>query len=516
MKKIMASFLCVLLCISLVPEVLATDIGDADIDTCLNWESRDISFETDIALKMEKLGLFQGFGTSGDGTDDFGLNQQVTRVQAVIMLVRVLGKEAEAEAYPKTHPFMDVPGWADGYVSYAYDMGLTKGVSDTLFGTEDTVTAEMYLTFMLRTLGYKDKNYIYGDYEGYYGTEFSWNLPWALASYCGILPTQVDKADFLRADLVDVTCATLYACMKGSSVRLKDKLAGEGVFTTAQFDAAFPQDPFAYYRQIDKQITAAIAEKEEQGQLEFDKYSTECHLIIEMYQEDGVITIKPFVYDFDADLLADNTLGSNGGGAGPWVIKLDADTLDCLECHSARELADQGLSWGDILPGKWEHADYLSQGMDRVCRMETQLLLGSGVIGYRQPTYEEALARAASYLDITQTIETDPCTILIGEICSPHGGVALIKLVYKPGSAVGEGEIVSLPMPLEGYWGDTSQPDELRLSDDGLTLSYSYHYDEPLIFEEGTSSERVAHQAGTYNYMTDLSTGETSLSILTE
>lgn len=89
-----------------------------------------------------------------------------------------------------------------------------------------------------------------------------------------------------------------------------------------------------------------------------------------------------------------------------------------------------------------------------------------------------------------------------------------MSIVYKPGSAVGEGEIIRLPMPQESYMGITSLPKELRLSDDGLTLYYSYHYDEALVFDEGTPYERVAHEAGTYYYTVDLNTGETSLSIV--
>ena len=504
MKKVVAGILCILLCISLVSEVLAVDIGDTDSSKSLNWdwESRDSSFENDIALKMEQIRLIQGVGKREDGTTDFGLDRQVTRMQAVLIVIRLLGKGAEAAAYPKTHPFTDVPNWADSYVSYAYDKGITKGVSGTRFGTADKMGAAGYLTFMLRILGYKDSS------------DFSCKLPWALASYCGILPTQIDKADFLRSDLIDVTCATLYAHMKDSSLQLKDKLINEGVFTKAQFDAAFPQDPFAYYRKIDKQIAAAIAEKEVQGQLAFDKYSTECHLIIEMYQENGVTTIKPMVYNYETDFQEDNTLGTNGGGTGPWVIKLDAKTLKCLECYSCNELANQGLSWEDILPGKSKHASYLSQGMDRVCRMETQLLLKKGVIGYRQPTYNEALARINTYLEITQTIETTPCTILIGETNTSHGGYADINLIYKSGSAVGEGKTLSLPMPSESCWNRTSQPDKLWLSDDALTLYYSYHYDEPLVSDEGTPMEHIEHQAGTYCYTSDLKTGKTSLNIL--
>ncbi|WP_312943232.1 hypothetical protein [Oscillibacter sp.] len=148
--------------------------------------------------------------------------------------------------------------------------------------------------------------------------------------------------------------------------------------------------------------------------------------------------------------------------------------------------------------------------------METQLLLNRGVIGYRQPTYKEALERVNSFVQIIRTIETTPCTIQVGDMDTPHGGCADIRLIYKSGSAVGEGKTVSLPMPPESTWARTSQPDKLWLSDDGLTLYYSYHYDEPLIIDKGTPEERIGHQAGIYHYTTNLNTGKTSLSILAD
>ena len=85
----------------------------------------------------------------------------------------------QAQESAKTHPFSDVPDWADGYVSYAYTAGLTKGVSEDRFGAADTASAEMYLTFMLRALGYTE-----GD-----SGDFSWDAHWTLAEECGILPS---------------------------------------------------------------------------------------------------------------------------------------------------------------------------------------------------------------------------------------------------------------------------------------------------------------------------------------
>ncbi len=503
MKRIAAVFLCVILCASFAPKAIAAD-------------SRDFSVEESLASKLGELGLMRGVAKA-DGAPDFDLGRKPTRPEALVMFVRALGKDAEARDYKKTHPFTDVPSWADGYVSYAYDKGLTKGVSDTLFGAEDAASAEMYLTFMLRALGYSDKNYVYGDLDGEMKAEFSWHSPWALASYCGILPPQTDIANFLRADAVDVTCAALYANIKGTRTPLYERLVSEGAFTKAQFDKVFDKDPFWRFRQIDRQISAAIAAKTKLGKLEYDRYATECHIIADMYEENGVITVKPMVYNFEASFTKDNSLGTNGGGgAGPWLIKLDAKTLECLEYYTCSELAARGMYGAKVLGDKCDYADRLSWGMDRVCRMETLLLRDSGVIGYRQPTYGEAYARVTTGLSrITRILETNSCTLLIGWLDgTPHGSYAHLYLIYKQNSNVGEGEIIRLPAPGENYWGKTSEPDTLKLSEDCLTLSYSYHFNERLVMFEGLPEEYVIHEAGTYSYTVDLKTGVTTLNII--
>lgn len=43
------------------------------------------------------------------------------------MLVRLLGKEAEAEKLTYTAPFTDLKGWEKPYVQYLYDNGLANG-----------------------------------------------------------------------------------------------------------------------------------------------------------------------------------------------------------------------------------------------------------------------------------------------------------------------------------------------------------------------------------------------------
>ena len=159
-RAMLSALLCLALCLG--------SVGAA--------ESRDLTSQEGQAMRLERLGLFLGVGEDGNGFTDFDLDRAPSREEAVTMLVRALGKGAEAAGMEKTHPFTDVPAWADGYVSYAYAQGLTKGISDTAFGAGETATGAMYVTFMLRALNYVD------------GADFTWDDPWALAEDCGILP----------------------------------------------------------------------------------------------------------------------------------------------------------------------------------------------------------------------------------------------------------------------------------------------------------------------------------------
>ena len=107
---------------------------------------------THCADSMKAMGLFAGTNKG------YELDRAATRAEAGVMLVRLLGREAEAKATAYDAPFTDVPDWAKPYVGWLYRNGLTAGVSGTKYGTNDTVTAQQYATFLLRALGYSDRN----------------------------------------------------------------------------------------------------------------------------------------------------------------------------------------------------------------------------------------------------------------------------------------------------------------------------------------------------------------------
>jgi len=188
-------------------------------------EGRDLSTAEALAADLKSLGLFKGASDT-----DFELGREPTRTEAIVMLIRLLGKESEALSSEYQHPFTDVEPWADKYIGYAYEMKLTNGSSPTEFGTEPA-TADMFLTFVLRALGYSDTD----------GVDFTSDKPLniagqVLASQAGILPSSVNRKSFLRADVVLISYAALHAKIKGSSQTLAQKLIADGVFTQEQFD----------------------------------------------------------------------------------------------------------------------------------------------------------------------------------------------------------------------------------------------------------------------------------------
>ncbi len=182
---------------------------------CITAESRDFADELAVAEQLKSLGLFKGVSDT-----DFALEREPSRVEALVMLIRLLGKESEATATSAEHPFTDVADWADKYVAYAYSEGLTNGISASQFGNSNA-QASTYLTFVLRALGYSDTN----------GEDFTWNDPFTLAKEVGILTDDVDTETFLRADVVLVSKNALAAKLKNSDTTLAQKLISEGVFT---------------------------------------------------------------------------------------------------------------------------------------------------------------------------------------------------------------------------------------------------------------------------------------------
>lgn len=180
--------------------------NDACGGWCLTWSiggnpfnirfyhtPRDMETAERAAQRLHELGVFNGVGTKAGGTPDYDLARGATRMEGLVMLVRLLGKEQEALSGTWSHPFSDVPAWAEQYAGYAWETGLTKGKGDGTFGASDAITAQAYLTFLLRALGCAE--------DGLYENAL------ALADEAGLLaetpelPYEVCLRDFYRADM---------------------------------------------------------------------------------------------------------------------------------------------------------------------------------------------------------------------------------------------------------------------------------------------------------------------------
>jgi hypothetical protein len=206
---------------------------------------QDFSRETRLADGLKTLSLFQGVSET-----DYALDRSPSRVEAIVMLLRLLGKEADALGGSWSHPFTDVPAWADPYVGYAYENGLTKGVSATSFGTGSSSAAN-YLTFVLRALGYSDAQ----------NADFSWDQPFALAAGIGLLSDAVDTEDFLRSDVVLLSYQALNTRLKGADTTLAEKLIASGVFSAEAFSDVYRPKAVAHYS-LDRSMDAAFWSKE--------------------------------------------------------------------------------------------------------------------------------------------------------------------------------------------------------------------------------------------------------------
>lgn len=137
------------------------------------------------------------------------------------MLTRLLGRESEALTLKAAHPFRDVPDWAAGQVGLLYRMGLTTGVSETVFGSADPLTGRQFGAFILRALGYADGS------EDVYAHAVPMLTDLGLLARNEAVALSPD-APILRADMVKLASGALAAVQKGQSRTLMDSLVLRG------------------------------------------------------------------------------------------------------------------------------------------------------------------------------------------------------------------------------------------------------------------------------------------------
>ena len=182
-----------------------------------------------MAATLKSLHLFKGTFTGyGEG---FDLEAAPTRLQALIMFIRVLGEEEQALAWSGTTPFKDIEkgSQAEHYVGYAYEKGYTNGYTATSFKPAGAVNAYQYTEFVLRAMGYSSAA----------NKDLSDTLLRAVNA--GVLTdgdaAMLQSAAFLRAQLVYISYYALEADLPDGSQSLADRLMDLGVFTRDEWRA---------------------------------------------------------------------------------------------------------------------------------------------------------------------------------------------------------------------------------------------------------------------------------------
>lgn len=177
-------------------------------------------YEEDAEL-LSELGIFRGSDLG------FELERVPTRQEALIMLIRLLGEEEEALAYTGKSPFTDLTGWLEGrnYIHYGSAMGYTNGIDAVTFNQYGAASRHVYLTYVLRALGYDDK-----------AGDFVWNTTSDdLAVEIGLLTsrqlTAMKESGFYRDHVVLISKNALTAELKDGSMTLGEQLAMNGVFS---------------------------------------------------------------------------------------------------------------------------------------------------------------------------------------------------------------------------------------------------------------------------------------------
>lgn len=174
-----------------------------------------------IASALRELGLFRGTGSSVAG--GFDLHLAPTRAEGLVMFIRLLGEEEDALSCAYSHPFQDVPGWLDRYAAWAWEKGYTNGVAPGLFAPGNAISAQEYVEFLLRAMGYSRAGI----------DDYAASLTRAEDS--GVLTpgerTLLEQTAFRRAHVAYLSYYSLDTPLSGGGRTLAQQLEDAGLFT---------------------------------------------------------------------------------------------------------------------------------------------------------------------------------------------------------------------------------------------------------------------------------------------
>jgi len=157
--------------------------------------------------------MLKGYGIIvGDETGNLNEDQNLNRAEMMVVLARMMGKGAEAEAFALPSTFTDLAGfgWAVPWIAYAEMNDWTEGVGANMFNPAGNVTAQEAAVFMLKALGYEAD------------VDFNWTNAVDFATAKGLF-VGVDTAatsPILRGDLFTMMITTLNTEVKSGAGKL--------------------------------------------------------------------------------------------------------------------------------------------------------------------------------------------------------------------------------------------------------------------------------------------------------
>lgn len=181
------------------------------------------------AKALQRLNVLRGSG------GDLMLDRTANRMEGAAMLVRLLGAEKEALTGIYNHPFTDVEAWADPYIGYLYVNGLTNGIGNNLYGSEQPINEKAYITFLLRALGYSDRD----------GIDFTWDTVEQASREKGLLYSNEsfsETAPFKRERLAELSWRAMFLKQKTRNKLLLVFLHDQGMITDESVEALMETD----------------------------------------------------------------------------------------------------------------------------------------------------------------------------------------------------------------------------------------------------------------------------------
>ena len=166
---------------------------------------------SDKASILNMLSIIKGNGV------DYNLNGQLTRCEAAVFIIRIMGKESyvttNAQKYKVTKfPDVSASSWYAPYVGYCAGENIIGGYLDGKFGPDDNISEKAFLKLVLGALDYK------------VGVDFTWDNIYQAAFNTGIVTDSsykdktADNNKYTRGDVVDVLYNSL--TLKGKDEKL--------------------------------------------------------------------------------------------------------------------------------------------------------------------------------------------------------------------------------------------------------------------------------------------------------